>query len=141
MSTIAYVSGPEEAAGYGAFVDDADRPYDRVTNRALRPGRTPVGILVALVLSVVAWAATAEATAVILGWSPSWIPLDRLTAFGARPWSDPVVAGFAALLVLTGVIMVALAVTPGRPRLVPLETADPLMAAGLTRSGLRRTLA
>ncbi len=144
MSAIAYVDGPEKVADHDTYLDDADLPHDRTTHRALRPGRTPAGIIVALATSLLAWAATAEALAVALDLThelgPAGRLADRLAGLAARPWADPVVTGVACAFVVVGVLLVALAVTPGRPRLVPLETADPLLAAGLTRSGLRRTL-
>ncbi|MBX6387293.1 MAG: alkaline shock response membrane anchor protein AmaP, partial [Microbispora sp.] len=47
----------------------------------------------------------------------------------------------AVAMIACGVGLVALAVVPGRPRLMPVLCDDPLLAMGLTRSGLRRTLA
>ncbi|WP_449066436.1 DUF6286 domain-containing protein, partial [Planomonospora algeriensis] len=55
-------------------------------------------------------------------------------------WSDPAVLGAALGVLAVGAALVAVAVVPGRSRLVPLETGDPLAVIGLTRSGLRRTL-
>ncbi|MFO7249235.1 MAG: DUF6286 domain-containing protein [Actinomycetes bacterium] len=117
-----------------------DEPGARTSRRALRPGRTPAGIVVALLVSVAGWAATAELIWLMLGGRPRWGPLDRVGALGARTWGDPVVGVLACLLVLGGVVLVVHALTPGRPRLIPLRTRDPLLAIGLTRSGLRRAL-
>ncbi|MEV5408377.1 DUF6286 domain-containing protein [Thermopolyspora sp. NPDC052614] len=116
-------------------------PDPRVSLRALRPGRTPAGILAALLLSVAGWAATADLIWVMLGGRPRWGTLDRLGALGARTWDDPLACAIAYLMIVCGVALLAHAIIPGRPRLIPLETSDPLLALGLTRSGLRRTLA
>lgn len=116
-------------------------PDPRVSLRALRPGRTPAGILAALLVSVAGWAATADLIWVMLGGRPRWGTLDRLGAIAARTWGDPLACALACLLIACGLALLAHAITPGRPRLVPLETSDPLLALGLTRSGLRRTLA
>ncbi|NUR84238.1 MAG: hypothetical protein HOY71_09150, partial [Nonomuraea sp.] len=50
-------------------------------------------------------------------------------------------ASTAALVAMgAGALMVLLAIVPGRSRTVPVETSDPLIVIGITRSGLRRTL-
>ncbi|MGW5155047.1 DUF6286 domain-containing protein, partial [Nonomuraea wenchangensis] len=46
----------------------------------------------------------------------------------------------ALALAGTGTLMLLLAAVPGRSRLVPVETTDPLIVIGITRRGLRRTL-
>lgn len=132
---------------HGRTVPEADprgaprAPDARVSRRTLRPGRTPAGIVVALLISAVGWVATAELIWLMLGGRPRWGPLDRLGALGAWTWGDPLVGGIACLLIGCGVALVGHALTPGRPRLIPLRTRDPLFALGLTRAGLRRALA
>ncbi|GGM85215.1 hypothetical protein GCM10010106_35190 [Thermopolyspora flexuosa] len=147
-------AGAERARLFGDAVPDGPRgglrnapapesgqePDARVSQRALRPGRTPAGILVALLVSVAGWAVTAELISLMLGGRPRWGPLDRIGAIGARTWGDPLVGVLACLFVLGGVALVVHALTPGRPRLIPLRTRDPLLAVGLTRAGLRRAL-
>ncbi len=110
--------------------------------RALRPARTPVGIIVAAVLSLLAWAGLAEIVAAMAGFAvrPSAL-WPRMGHVLSVTFGDPVVPTVAMVMIVCGAGLVALAVVPGRPRLVPLETDDPLLAIGLTRSGLRRTLA
>jgi hypothetical protein len=56
-------------------------------------------------------------------------------------WGHPVVRAAAGVLIAVGVVLAGLAVVPGRCRLVPLETTDPHLVIGLSRAGLRRTLA
>ena len=128
------------AAACGTPPESGQEPDARVSQRALRPGRTPAGILVALLVSVAGWAVTAELISLMLGGRPRWGPLDRIGAIGARTWGDPLVGVLACLFVLGGVALVVHALTPGRPRLIPLRTRDPLLAVGLTRAGLRRAL-
>ncbi|GIH70596.1 DUF6286 domain-containing protein [Sphaerimonospora thailandensis] len=110
--------------------------------RALWPGRTPAGITVAAVLSLLAWAVLAEIVAAMAGLAvrPSalWPPVRRVLSV---TFGDPVVPAVAMAVIVCGAGLTALAVIPGRPRLVPLEGDDPLLVIGLTRSGLRRTLA
>ncbi len=54
-------------------------------------------------------------------------------------WTDGWVAGFGAAAVLAGIVLLGLAVLPGRPVVLPL-TADDGIAAGVTRRGLRTAL-
>lgn len=116
-------------------------PGPRVSLRTLRPGRTPAGIVVALLISAAGWAATAELIWLMLGGRSRWGPLDRLGEAATPTWGDPVIGGIACVLAGCGVALLAHALIPGRPRLIPLDTHDPLLALGLTRSGLRRALA
>lgn len=113
------------------------RTARRRATRALRPGRTPAGIVVATVLSLLTWAVTAELVGGLFGYPLGWLPADRLFSV---IWGDPVVRAVAGGMVVAGAVLVVLAVHPGRPLLVPLETSDPQLVIGLTRSGLRRTL-
>jgi hypothetical protein len=132
MSVVQEIFAGSSAKG------DGRRAERRNAVRALRPGRTPAGVLVAATLTVCAWGLAIEIIATMFGLPVVWPPLRRLltTTFG-----DPAVPGTAAAMIVCGVGLVALAVLPGRPRLVPLECDDPLLVMGLTRGGLTRTLA
>ncbi|MFG1824376.1 DUF6286 domain-containing protein [Microbispora bryophytorum] len=106
--------------------------------RVLRPARTPAAIVVAVVIALFGWVLTAVVVAVMLGVLPPWRLPSRLLNLTT---GDPVVPATAIGMVVCGAGLVALALVPGRPRLMPLECRDPLLAMGLTRAGLRRTLA
>ncbi|MFC4057501.1 DUF6286 domain-containing protein [Planomonospora corallina] len=109
--------------------------------RSLRPDRSPAGAVTALVSSVVLCAAAAGTVALLVR-APAALASYAGFAAGAGglSWSDPVVLGAGLVLVAAGSSLVVLAVVPGRTRLVPLETGDPLAVIGMTRAGLRRTL-
>ncbi|MFF3444516.1 DUF6286 domain-containing protein [Streptosporangium sp. NPDC002721] len=109
--------------------------------RLLRPGRTPAGLPTALAVSAVL-VVSASVTVGLLTRSPvARIPYRRLVnGVGAWHWSDPATFAASTLAVAAGLVMLALAALPGRTRLVPLESGDPHMVIGITRSGLRRTL-
>ncbi|MFI0422107.1 DUF6286 domain-containing protein [Spongiactinospora sp. 9N601] len=121
--------------------DEERHDAARAAARALRPTRAPAGIAMAAGLAAVSLLAAAEAVGAVLGAPPRVVPFDRIVAaLDARTWSDPFVqAGAAAMAVLGGVLL-AVAALPGRTRLVPAETRDPLIVVGFTRAGLRRTL-
>lgn len=106
--------------------------------RLLRPGRTPAAVVVAAVIALLGWVLTAVVVAVMLGLSPDLRLPPRLLNLTT---ADPAVPAAAVGMIVCGAGLVALALVPGRPRLMPLECTDPLLAMGLTRAGLRRTLA
>ncbi|MEW9547625.1 DUF6286 domain-containing protein [Nonomuraea sp. NPDC050783] len=111
----------------------------RRARRALRPARTLAGAVVSLVLAGGLGAVAAEVVSALLGHRLGWVPVDELTELAGRTsWREAAPAGLA--LAGAGVAMLALAVVPGRCRLVPVRTTDPHIVIGITRPGLRRTL-
>lgn len=124
----------------GSVVDSAvqDSPRRR-SNRVLRPARTAAGATLALALTAGLGLTAAEVVAALLGAPLGWVPVDRaIELAGDYTWAELPLAGLGVAGL--GVLMVVLAALPGRSRLVPVETADPLIVIGITRSGLRRTL-
>ncbi|MEV4286552.1 DUF6286 domain-containing protein [Nonomuraea bangladeshensis] len=111
----------------------------RRARRALRPARALPGAVVSLTLAGGLGASAAEVVSALLGHPLGWVPLNELAELAGRtPW--PETSTTALALAGTGTLMLLLAAIPGRSRLVPVETADPLIVIGITRSGLRRTL-
>ncbi|WP_406318135.1 DUF6286 domain-containing protein [Streptosporangium sp. NBC_01639] len=109
--------------------------------RLLRPGRTPAGVVVALTASLALAAATGTVAGLVTGSSFGRMPYRQFAAWvGEATWSDSGPLTVALAATVAGVVMLALAALPGRTRLVPLESADPRLVMGMTRSGLRRTL-
>ncbi|MGI5283366.1 DUF6286 domain-containing protein [Nonomuraea polychroma] len=111
----------------------------RTARRALRPARTLPGAVVSLALAAGLGATAAEVVSALLGHPLGWVPVNQLIELaGKTTWRE---AATAALVTAgAGTLMVLLAIVPGRCRLVPVQTADPLIVIGITRSGLRRTL-
>ncbi|MDF5752629.1 DUF6286 domain-containing protein [Spongiactinospora sp. TRM90649] len=125
----------------GTSGEDGHEASRRAAARALRPTRAPAGIVAAALLTAVLLLLAAEAIGAVLGTPLRVVPFERLVAVAsARAWSDPLVQVVAAaLVVLAGALLVSAAL-PGRTRLVPVQTRDPLIVIGFTRAGLRRTL-
>ncbi|MEV0237184.1 DUF6286 domain-containing protein [Nonomuraea sp. NPDC050786] len=111
----------------------------RRARRALRPARTLPGAFVALALAAGLGATAAEVVSGLLGHPLGWVPVDELVDLaGKTAW--PELSTAALVTVGAGMLMLLLALVPGRSGLVPVETSDPLIVIGITRSGLRRTL-
>lgn len=105
----------------------------------LKPARTPAGAVVAFTLAAGLGLTAAEVVSALLGKPLRLVPVDEVIELaGQHSWWD---LAYAALMVaVTGAGLLLLAVLPGRSRLVPVETRDPLVVIGVTRVGLRRTL-
>ncbi|GAB3457104.1 hypothetical protein GCM10027570_39320 [Streptomonospora sediminis] len=120
----------------------AARRARRVAVHTFRPRRSwPALIVGALVLGIAALAAAEVASA--LAGAPMRTAVTSTAgeyAAGAR-WSDPVVQIASAVAALIGLVLIAVAVVPGRGRFTALRTDDPALVVGLSRSALRRTLA
>ncbi|WP_157530010.1 DUF6286 domain-containing protein [Microtetraspora niveoalba] len=125
------------AASPAASVRTERRTLRRNAVRALRPGRTPAGVVVSATVATSAWTVLAVIIGGLFG-APAGPRMGHLLSITL---GDPLVRGVASAMVVVGALLVALALTPGRPRLVAVESTDPQLVIGLTRSGLRRTLA
>lgn len=111
----------------------------RRARKVLRPARTVPGVTVALTLVGGLGATAAEIVSGLLGATLGWVPVNELVELaGKTTW--PEAEATALFLAGLGVLMLLLAAVPGRTRLVPVETSDPLIVIGITRAGLRRTL-
>ncbi|MFC3983634.1 DUF6286 domain-containing protein [Streptosporangium jomthongense] len=109
--------------------------------RLLRPERNPAGLVAAVLVSAALSAAACVTAGLTMGSPMGRVPYRRVAeGIGAARWSDPAVFAVALVVTAAGIVLFALAVLPGKTRLVPLESADSRMVIGLTRAGLRRTL-
>ena len=122
----------------GAGIVAQESPLRR-SSRVLRPARTPAGAVVAFALTAGLGLCAAEVVSALLGRPLGWLPVSGLLDLAAhRAWWE---LSLPALLTgVVGVVLLLLAALPGRSRLVPVETSDPLIVIGITRVGLRRTL-
>ncbi|MUL39927.1 alkaline shock response membrane anchor protein AmaP [Streptomonospora sp. PA3] len=127
------LSGPDRSAA---------RRASRVAVHTFRPRRSwPALIVGALVLGIAALAAV-EVAAALAGAPMSPAVTSAAGAYTAEArWSDPVVRIASAVAAGIGLVLIALALVPGRGRFTALRTGDPELVVGLSRSGLKRTLA
>ncbi|WP_283137335.1 DUF6286 domain-containing protein [Rhizohabitans arisaemae] len=118
------------------------RARRRRARRMLRARRAPSSAVIALCLVALGWLVAAEAISA-QAWVPfRLVPYEQLALSATEiDWGEglPKIVGVVCLL--TGLSVIALALLPGKLRLVPLDVADPDLVVAVTRPGLRRALA
>ena len=129
----------ETAPGPPRPVGQAER---REAARAFRPRRTYPAVAAAGGLAAAAVLITADVVTGPVDRRVHVLPVAWLTRLGHDThWDDPAAIATAAIACLLGVLLIALALVPGRPRLIALTSHDPHTVIGITRTGLRRHLA
>ncbi|MFD8496767.1 DUF6286 domain-containing protein [Amycolatopsis sp. NPDC059657] len=108
-----------------------------------RPRRTIPVVVVVTVLLAACGLVALSAIQLLIGHNPV-IPVDRLVAAGHQlHWHDIVVIGTGVVAAILGLVLLAAAVYPGAPIVLPLADhsgAGRQVAAGVTRRSLRKTL-
>ncbi|HEX6196690.1 MAG TPA: DUF6286 domain-containing protein [Jiangellaceae bacterium] len=108
----------------------------------LRRSRRVPAVLVAAGLLTIGAVTAVEAVLVAAGLAPLLVPRDRLAdqATGVD-WDDPGLLTVAAIAAAVGLLLLALAVLPGRRRLLVIRAADPGVLVTVGPRALRRLLA
>lgn len=115
------------------------RSAARAATRAFRPARSVTAIVVASLLAVAALLTAAEVISRLLDRPLRLLPVDRLAQLGRETrWDDPLTFTVAGIAVGVGLLLVVLAIWPGRPRAIPLASGDPHVVIGITRGAMRR---
>ncbi|MEV8633451.1 DUF6286 domain-containing protein [Streptosporangium sp. NPDC051023] len=144
---------PETPTAPGAEVAEATTPpvaprvprnprADRAAVRAFRPRRVVPAVITAALMTVAGVVVAAEVISALLGRPLRWIPYDRLLAWASSTtWDDPGVLLGAGVITALGLLLVLLAIVPGRPRLIPVRTGDPDLIIGMQPRSFTRALA
>jgi uncharacterized protein DUF6286 len=136
---------PAPAAATPAPVTDAsppDRGQARATARAFRSRRTIAATIVAVVLAALAILAAVEVISRLADHPARVLPVDRLTELGRDTrWDDPLALAVSGVVAAVGLLLLLIAVLPGRSPVVPLAVAAPDLVAGITPRALRRDAA
>jgi hypothetical protein len=105
-----------------------------------RPRRSLPSTLLALVLLATA-AVVALSCIQLLRHQAPLIPFAALASFGAGlRWDAPITLLAGAVAAVLGLLLLAAAVLPGRPTVLPLAGRDDHTSAGVSRRSLRRDL-
>jgi hypothetical protein len=119
-----------------------DRAARRAARRAFRPRRVYPAIVVGAVLAAAAILTAAEIITALLDRSPLLLPIASLARLGRNTHWDHltalITAGAAGAV---GLLLVALALWPRRPKVIALASEDPDVVLGISQGGLRRHLA
>ncbi|MEU8036107.1 DUF6286 domain-containing protein [Streptosporangium sp. NPDC049078] len=115
---------------------------DRAAIRAFRPRRVLPSVITAVLMTVIGLLLALEVVSALLGRPLRLVPYDRILAWAtSTPWSDPRMMAGAGLVGLLGLLLVLLAIIPGRPTLIPVRTGDKDLVIGMQRRGFARSLA
>lgn len=124
--------------------EGAARPVrrPRVRARVFRPSRMVPATIVAVVLLAVSVFAAAGIIAALAGRRLDILHPDAIASWlaGTR-WQDAIPRAAGAAAVVAGLVLVFIAVKPGRAKVVALACGEPDVVIGLTRRGMRSVAA
>ncbi|MEO3870514.1 DUF6286 domain-containing protein [Nonomuraea sp. B12E4] len=119
-----------------------DRGAERAVRRMFRPYRRIPAVVVAALLTLLGLLAAAETISALAGRPLRLVPYDRMLGWASTTaWANPLVALVSAIVTLLGLALLATALVPGRPTLMPVRSRDPDLAIGLRPRSVTRALA
>jgi hypothetical protein len=119
----------------------SDHAQRRAAARAFRPRRALPAIVVSALLAAATGLIAAYLISKYVGHQVHVLPAGLFQAGHQLHWDDPRSLVAAAVACVLGLLLIGLAVLPGRFRVVPVASQDPRSVAAVTRAGLRRYLA
>lgn len=121
-----------------------DRPDDeqavrQTVTREFRPRRTVPAVIVAVLLAAAAVLVAIEILAELFGNPLGLLPVEDLARLGRETqWNDPLTFIVAILACLLGLLLLFLALWPGRVKASALSSGRPGVAVAITSSDLQR---
>ncbi|MCG5214447.1 DUF6286 domain-containing protein [Streptosporangium soli] len=114
---------------------------NRAAARAFRPRRSWPAVIAAVALLVVGLVVALEIISALLQNPARLLPYDSVQGWAnATRWNDTGVIVTAAVVTALGLLLLLIALIPGRPRYVPLLTGDRDLIIGLRRRSFARAL-
>ncbi|TDC04669.1 hypothetical protein E1267_22040 [Nonomuraea longispora] len=110
--------------------------------RAFRPRRRIPAVVAGLLLMLLSLLVAAETISGLVGRPLRLVPYDGMLAWAsATLWSNPLFLLASAVVTLLGLALLAAALVPGRPGMVPVRSGDPGLIIGLRTRTVARALA
>lgn len=110
------------------------------TTMLRRPRRRAPAIIVGIVLLAVCVAVVWSAVRSLLDRGAGLAVTQLRSRATGTGWDETVILVAAAVLAAVGLVLAICGLWPGRPTVLPLATGEGLAAAGITRTGLTRSL-
>lgn len=130
------------ATGRQADGGEDERAVRRAVARQYRPRRIVPAVIVALVLAVASILIAIEVISQLVDQPLGLLPADTLAELGRETqWNDPLAVVVAVVAVLLGLLLLVLALTPGRVRARPLASPRPGVVAAVAPGDLERLAA
>lgn len=109
--------------------------------RPPRGRRTVSAVIVAILLLVLGALVAWQAVLVQTGRQPYGVDASAVAdRLHRTPWTDTAVIAAAAVAIVVGLGLLALAMLPSRRRYLQLRESDPVLVTGITPANLRRAL-
>ncbi|MGC5010983.1 DUF6286 domain-containing protein [Streptosporangium sp. DT93] len=132
----------EPPASWASGAVPRNASADRAAIRAFRPRRVIPSVITATAMTALGLLVALEVVSALLRRPLRLVPYDRILPWASStPWSDQRVMAGAGLIGLLGLLLVLLAIVPGRPTLVPVRTGTRKLLVGVHRRGFARSLA
>lgn len=133
----------------GGVPEDAERPAAgsdraalREAMRRFRPRRLVPAVITAALLAVGAVLVAAEIISGLFGRSAGVLPVDRLARLGRETgWDDALTYVVAGVAIGLGLLLLWLALVPGRVRALPLAADRPGVVMVMSRSAVQQVAA
>lgn len=131
-----------DAARTGDVRPPSRRAVRRDVRRAFGPRRVLPSMVTAALLAAAAIILAIEVIGALVGRPPGVLPVVDLARLGrSLHWDDVLVLAVASFLATLGLLLLLLALKPGRLRAIPLRSEDAHVVLGIARPGLRRYVA
>jgi hypothetical protein len=131
---------PPDAVSSKGLRQDAGQRKEALS--AFRPRRVLPAVLAAVVLAALAVFAALDDVAAHEDPSAEVPRVSTLEHAGRTlRWDDPAALAIGSIAAALGLILIAIALWPGRGNIIPIASSDAITVTGITRRGLRRCLA
>jgi hypothetical protein len=142
VTTVEQPRPTEQALERQPEASGAERAARREVDHEFRPRRSIPASIVAAALAAASALVAIEIIVRLVDESNGVLPVDRLAELGRETrWEDGLLLAIAGLAIIVGLLLLWLALWPGRPRASGLVAGQPGVVMALSRPALRRIAA